>query len=191
MVKYDKKHQGETLVRKIWFIPVILLLLAGCTDSKESLAKDTAEAYMEAVQKGEDFEEISYTADTFHDVFDYEYLKTIEERKYKYTILITYANWESMHEDGKIPEYNTYEKYKDYQKNNFENYKVLVDNDEYLELWDGESYKYDYVLLYNVEIANEEGEKIYKKAEISLEDWFVIDGDDVEETYRIDDITLR
>jgi hypothetical protein len=36
------------------------------------------------------------------------------------------------------------------------------------DTWDGKSYKTIYTLLYNVEIANEAGEKIYKKAEITL-----------------------
>lgn len=60
-----------------------ILILSGCSSSEEKEAKETAEAYMEAVKNGDEFLTI-FSSEEFVDVFDYEYLKTLDSQKKKY-----------------------------------------------------------------------------------------------------------
>lgn len=72
-------------------------------------------------------------------------------------------------------------------------YEIIKDTDQEFEYWDGESYGKNFTLLYNVEIADEDGQKLYKKAEFTVEEGLVYGDsiDDFVDGYKITDITLR
>lgn len=164
-------------MKKVLLVVAMVLLLTGCNNSEDN-AKQTAEDYMDAVKNGNEFENIDLI-EGFIDVFNYEYLQTLETEKVKDTITFDRNAWEMSFQD----EHPTFEDYKNNNKELFSDYEVLTDNDNELEIWDGETYNNIYTLLYNVEIANEQGEKIFKKAEITVKEF--------EDDYVITDIYLR
>lgn len=192
MVICRKKGNRGIFVKKLLVFVILAFTLMGC--SEESKAKNTAEEYMDSVKNGDEFEEI-IAEEEFIDVFDYEYLKTIDEYEEKEIKTLKFSIWESVYGEESDPLYPTFEEYKKSYIEPMEaagkDYEIIKDNGEVLEYWDGETYKKVYELLYNVEIANELGEKIYKKAEITVEESVVEDGDDLKEGFIISDINLR
>lgn len=152
---------------------------------------------MDAVKNGEEFKEL-YSAEEFIDVFDYKYLKTLEDNKEKRTSKTTYEDWKSLYEKDPDLIQPTFKEYKDSIIESFESdtkkdYQVVENTGSVLEYWDGESYINNFVFLYNVEIANEEGQKLYKKAEITVKQSYILneETEEYEEGYIISDITLR
>lgn len=174
---------------RIVFLLIMLTLLAAC-GSEESQARKTVEKYMDAVKMGEDFEQFR-AFEGFYDVFDYEYLRTLDEREVKDTGKISYDIWELVYKD----KYPTWEEYKKYEieslKLAWEDLEIIEENDEEVVYWDGKSYKTIYTFLYNVEIANKIGEKLYKKAEFTVEPGYYWNGDDMVEGWLITDLYLR
>ncbi|MFB1098193.1 hypothetical protein [Terribacillus sp. JSM ZJ617] len=174
---------------------ILIVFIAGCGEiDNEDLAKEAAENYMEMVKKGEERSQIYLlTSDNFHDVFSYEYIDTLNEKSEKDTLSLSYSMYENVGQE----KFSTYEEFKNYNKSDYQkehgNIEILEDNEKNLELWDGKTYKDVYTLLYNVEIANEEGQKSYKKAEITLEPGFIKPEEDDEEkdSYMISNIFLR
>lgn len=144
---------------------------------------------MDDVKNGEEEKNLDIGVEGFIDVFDYEYLKTLDSEEEKDTTTFNYSSWEMSYKD----EFSTYEDYKETNREIFADYEVLVDNAYELELWDGESYNNVFKLLYNVEIANELGEKLYKKAEITVKEGLVRNKADTDyiDGYEITDIYLR
>ena len=173
---------------------ILILFLAACGGENE--AQTTAEDYMDAVKNGNEFEALEAT-EGFIDVFGYEYLQTLNSSEEKKTRVLSYSLWESLYGDKTDPLYPTFEEYKEAeietQKSLDRNYEIIKDDDESLEYWDGESYYNVYEFLYNVEIANELGDKIFKKAEITVEEGLVWDEskEDYVDGYVITDIYLR
>ncbi|VVM35137.1 hypothetical protein [Terribacillus sp. AE2B 122] len=183
-------------MKQLVFGLILLLCLVGCSSAQgEGGARGTAEDYMDAVKSGSDeaSDYIDWEAEGFIDVFDYEYLETIDETEIQDTQVYSYDLWHDVYAE----DYATFDDFKEFEKELFHNvkgdYEIIQDNQETLELWDGKSYKTKYTLLYNVEIANEFGEKIYKKAEITLSpDLVMRDGDDeFVEGFVVSDIYLR
>lgn len=171
-------------MKKLLLAAVILVLLAGC--GEDGNAKDVAEDYMDAVKVGDDFDQME-ASEGFIDVFDYEYLQTIEVPEEKNIINLNYDSWENYYTD----EYASFYDYKQDYKEIFEGYEIVFEDDYTLDLWDGESYKEIHKLLYNVEIANELGEKLFKKAEITVEPGLYWNGEEHLEGYTITDIYTR
>jgi hypothetical protein len=171
-----------------------LLFLSGCGSENE--AKKTAEGYMDAVKQGDEYEGFK-AAEGFIDVFNYEYLQTLEESQEKATTERTYEMWESLYADDPEALYPTYE---DYVKDDLElikstgdKYEIIQNDTEALIYWDGESYYDVYTFLYNVEIANEAGQKVYKKAEITVEEGLVKDKkkDEYVDGFVITEVYIR
>jgi hypothetical protein len=184
----------------IWPVLLGILILSGCNSSEEKEARDTAEAYMEAVKNGDEFKEI-YSVEEFIDVFDYKYLKTLEDNQEKRTSKTTYEDWKALYEKAPDIIQSTFKEYKENKIESLEldnkytnkQYQVVKNTGSVLEYWDGESYTNNFVFLYNVEIANEEGQKLYKKAEIAVKQSYILneETEEYEEGYIISDITLR
>jgi hypothetical protein len=167
-------------LKKLVLAIVAILFLSGC--GSEDRAKKTAEEYMDAVKQGDEYAGLE-AEEGFIDVFNYEYLQTLDEYQEKDTRELTYDLWDSIYGDDPDALYPTFE---DYKKAEFESieimqeskdtkYEILQDDSQTLEYWDGESYYDVYTFLYNVEIANEAGQKVYKKAEITVEEGLVKD----------------
>ncbi|MDC3412498.1 hypothetical protein [Terrihalobacillus insolitus] len=178
-------------MKNILLVIILIVLMTGCSNDQESQAINVSENYMEAVKTGGEVDKYLETNEGFIDVFDYDYLKTIETDKEKDLQTFDYNLYTDVYAD----EYPTFEEYKEFELDILEKldkpYEIIKDNGEELVVWDGESYKEIYKLLYNVEIANELGQKIYKKAEITIEPGMVeIDGD-FEKRYVITNIYLR
>lgn len=179
---------------------LIILFLTACGSSEENQAKKAAEDYMEAVKNGDEIaEEYLYSADGFIDVFDFEYLQTLEEEKVKDVREYDYDFFLNTTSRETFPTFNDFKQLEiDMMKFSHEDtYEIIENTSDKLVLWDGESYNIHYTLLYNVEIANELGQKLFKKAEITLEPGMLYhreeeDNDKMfEESYVITDIYLR
>ena len=174
-----------------------ILFLSGC--GSENQAKKTAEGYMNAVKQGDQYE--AFDADVgFIDVFDYEYLQTLEESQEKDTTGWTYEMWESVYGDASDPLYPSFESYKESELEYIESqsasgkkYEVIQNDNQALEYWDGESYNDVFKFLYNVEIANETGQKVYKKAEITVKEGLVRDEkkDEYVDGFVITEVYIR
>lgn len=152
---------------------------------------------MEAVKNGDEFLNI-FSTEEFVDVFNYEYLKTLDSSEEKVIDGYSLKEWESIYGNSSV--YSSYEDYRIQERKHVESligagkkYEIIKDTDYEFEYWDGESYSNVFTLLYNVEIANEDGQKLYKKAEFTVEEGLVYGDsiDDFVDGYKITDITLR
>jgi hypothetical protein len=168
-------------------IGVFILVTSGC--GAENKASNIVEDYMNAVKQGNDIDSYLETGvDGFIDVFEYESLKTLEAPKEKDTISFEYDFWKEFKSDNT----DTFADYKRETKEIFPEYEIIEESTEYLEIWDGKSYKDINMFLYNVTLANAKGEKLYKKVEFTVEySEFVWDGEDFIEGYHITDIYIR
>ncbi|MEN2464708.1 hypothetical protein [Ornithinibacillus sp. JPR2-1] len=171
-------------MKRLIFIAIVLLLLTAC--GSENGAKKAAEGYMDAVKVGDKFDAFK-ASEGFIDVFDYEFLQVVDKQEIQDTRTIDYDFWK----DYETEYYDSFLDYKDYYKELYDGYEILEDNDDELILWDGKSYYDVYTLLYNVEIANGKGEKLFKKAEITVEEGIYWDGDDYKDGWIITDVYLR
>ncbi|AYV67069.1 hypothetical protein C2I06_09375 [Niallia circulans] len=183
----------------IWPVLLGILVLSGCSSSEEKKARETAEAYMEAVKNGDEFLNI-FSSEEFVDVFDYEYLKTLDSSEEKILEGYSYEDWDRLYGNDPNPVYSSYDDYRSQERKYVESlisegkdYEIIKDTDQEFEYWDGKSYGKNFTLLYNVEIADEDGQKLYKKAEFTVEEGLVYGDsiDDFVDGYKITDITLR
>ena len=181
----------------IIIVLIVAALLIINLVSAESQAKRAAEDYMDKVKNGDEKAEelLGIGVDGFIDMFDYEYLQTMEVPKQKDTTIGKRDRWESLYGDEPDPTYPSFEAYrkshKDVMEVTGEDYEVLQDSRDVFEYWDKKSYKEIHKVLYDVEIANALGQKIYKKAEITVEPGQVWDGEEFKTGYVITDIYMR
>lgn len=190
-------------MKKVLFtITGVAILIVGVLGftliGQESAAKRDINKYFEAMIKGDQETARNYLAvgtDNLLDVFSYDYLSTIEENDLPVKFTLTADEFIKM--DIVKEQYGTFPKYvKHIQElyGNDENYVVEESEGEmsYISYYKkGETVK-EYVFLYNMEIANGGGEKIYKKVEFTLQytdsRW---NGKDHEKGFEITDITIR
>jgi hypothetical protein len=190
-----KKLMGISIL-----IIVVIMLIVGVmgfmsVGQTETAAKKDLEKYLALMQKGdqdtaENF--LSFGVDNLIDVFNYKYLSTLDENDLPVTNTMTFEAYNNSEYIKK--EYPTWKQYKNFIKNTFGNVEGYVIEDNRSEITyykEGETFK-EYTFLYNMEIANGGGEKIYKKVEFTLEwtdnRW---NGEDFEEGFEITDITIR
>jgi hypothetical protein len=183
---------------KIIVVLMIVSLVAGCTgDQSESSAKNDLETYLGHMKKGqiEDSEiYLEKDVDNLIDVFNYEYLELIDEDEEEIKYSITKREYK---EDKTLTdEYGDYENYVKHIKDLYKNdkqYKIEEETRPYSITWYkiGETKKI-YTFLYDMEIANGAGNKLYKKIEFTL-DWADRrwNGEDYEQGFIITDIDIR
>jgi len=155
-------------MKKATLLLILLLILSLTACGTESEGKKVVEGYLNEVKDGEKTDDyITFDVDRFIDVFEYEFISAEEIEDEKNTLLYSRYSWE-IYDAG----YETFEKYKEYVKGreNSKGLEVLSDNDDLLELWKDGEYKTVYKYLYNVTIANEGGEKLYKKIDFEVSD---------------------
>jgi hypothetical protein len=190
-----KKLVGISIVIIIVVVFIIGLMGFMSTGTTETAAKKDLEKYFQAMIKGDEDIAENYLAigtDNLLDVFEYEYLNTIKENDLPVINTMTFEEFSESEYLQK--EYPTFKSYRNYIKDTFgdvEGYVIEEDTGEITYYKKGETVK-EYVMLYNMEIANGGGEKIYKKVEFTLqwtEDRW--NGDDFEEGFEITDITIR
>lgn len=178
---------------------LVALMLVGCSavasGQSEKSAKKDLEKYLEYMKVGDKDNAstyLDYYTDSLIDVFEYKYLNLIEEEdvenrtywsKYEYEdgsyMQEQYGEWEEFIE-------HLTELYDDREEYEFE-------ADEYsVSYWKvGDTYK-KYTFLYDMEVANGLGNKLYKKVEFELEwDESRFNGEDLEEGFIITEITIR
>ena len=177
-------------MRKLLLLILIPILLVGCNDG-ESKAKKTVEKYLEALKMGEDVDLYLDTREGLIDVFDWEYLRSLEVDQIKDTRSYDRDYYEMFEKDI----FDTFQEFKDKEIERFslvhDNFEIIENSYDRLELWDGESYIDNHKFLYNVELANELGQKLFKKVEFYVEfDHIYYNGDFVE-GYVIKDIYIR
>ena len=156
-------------MKKILLFLLVGLSLVGCS-SESANANDyegTVESYLKAVKNGDenatDFLDIG--VDGLIDVFEYEYLQTLDEKKEKHIMEFPNEDYLENHRD----EYGNYTEYKNAMKEKYPSSDVIEETYNQLVMWDGESYKNTHTLLYNVTLANGLGEKLYKKVEFDVQ----------------------
>jgi hypothetical protein len=157
--------------------------------TKESKARNTVDNYLSAIKNGDETKVfLEDDVDGFIDVFDFEKLKSIEIPKEKDIITTTYDSWKEYRSDS----YSSFEEFKKETKEIFADYEIIEDTSDKFTYWDKKSYKDKHKFLYNVSIANELGEKLYKKVEITTEySEFVWDGENFNKGYIITEIEIR
>ena len=177
-------------MRKILLLILIPILLVGCSN-EESKARDTVEKYLKALKMGEDVDLYLDTREGLIDVFDWEYLRSLEVDQIKDTRSYDREYYEMFEKDF----FDTFDDFKENEiewfSRSHDNFEIIENSYDRLELWDGESYIDNHKFLYNVELANELGQKLFKKVEFYVEfDHIYYNGDFVE-GYVIKDIYIR
>lgn len=170
---------------KTILLSILLLIAAGCSNTasgdikdEESVAKEVVDSYLQLMKEGNIEEASEYIghsvilpSNDLIDVFSYEYLDTMDVHTFTKTILIiskaglSEAEWQA-EVDSVYKEYADSEKYE------------ILEFDAKPELYlDKEIWVKDlnitskaYEFLYDMELADEQGNKIYKKVEITA-DW--------------------
>lgn len=166
----------------------IFLTLKLSDDGGEGEARKFAEDYMIAAKNGEDVFDYILLTDGFIDVFDFEYLSTIEVVEEKKTLTRSKDLYNYIKDTDGF-EYNSLEEYLKAAREEFNSkkFEVLTDEDDVVKAWVKGEYSREFTFLYNVTIANGLGQKIYKKAEIT-----VLGGDATQEgEVMITDISIR
>lgn len=177
----------------IWM--AVALFMVGCSEQSEGGAKKVLETYLEHMEKGETEEAEVYLddyTDNLIDVFAYEYLSTLEEED----VQVETTMYEGLFEESDFfkEEYGTWDNYAK------EMWKLYGDNEDYVFKDEGNSItfykkgdmKKVVTFLYDMEVANGLGNKLYKKIEFTLEwDTMRWNGEDFEEGFVITDIEIR
>ena len=177
-------------MRKILLLILIPILLVGCSN-EESKARDTVEKYLKALKMGEDVDLYLDTREGLIDVFDWEYLRSLEVDQIKDTRSYDREYYEMFEKDF----FDTFDDFKENEiewfSRSHDNFEIIENSYDRLELWDGESYIDNHKFLYNVELANELGQKLFKKVEFYVEfDHIYYNGDFIK-GYVIKDIFIR
>jgi hypothetical protein len=188
-------------MKKLIGISIVIVILAiGLmgfmgTGQTETAAKKDLEKYFSAMSKGDQDTAENYLSigtDNLLDVFEYEYLSTIEENDLPVTNTMSFEAYNNSEYIKK--EYPRWKDYKNYIKDAFGNNEsyVVEENSNEITYYKKDETVKEYTFLYNMEIANGGGEKIYKKVEFTLEwtdnRW---NGEDFEQGFEIVDITIR
>jgi hypothetical protein len=181
-------------MNRVWLISLLfsLSVLTGCGGNQsESEAKKTVEAYFELKKIGDEFAgnylRGNAASRDLVDVFEYEYLSTLE------------ANEKNVDESDNKDEFKTFYSLLDdrYSTPSWDQYTeeihdVFGDDDDYIITEDNNYIEVtgkkddeikEYTFLYDMEIANSYGDKIYKKVEITVQYDYVF-WDYKEEKYR-------
>ena len=176
-------------VKYVFTTILVIIFIVGCsttntTNTKnttntasgqdESTAKNTVEVYLKLMESGK-VEEASKHLDTDEnliDVFNYEYLDTLNEEDLNKEFFVTKEIYEGdNNEETQLEkDYGTWEEYQQYVNKNFgdkEKFETKI-NEDSVFIKELDSYK-SYVFLYDMEIANNYGEKLYEKVEFSTE----------------------
>lgn len=164
----------------------ILLFLSACGGQSEGNAKKTVNSYLSLMKKGDTYEasKLLDGNDSLIDVFNYKYLDTIREEDMPFELKVLRTEFE----EGHILK-NKYETWENYQEEikllyRCEKCEVIVDDYHIHTLNRGNTHK-KYTLLYDTEIANGLGGKLYKKVEFDVE-WDV-----AYDKFKITNINIR
>ncbi|WP_462410491.1 hypothetical protein [Neobacillus sp. Marseille-QA0830] len=164
---------------------VFIFFLAGCGGSQsESKARDTVENYLELKKNGDlsSSEYIRYTSKDLIDVFNYKYLNTLKDTEEKYTESDNKDEFEAFYalQPNDSQTNPTWEQYVDRIHDKFgddDNYFVSENGDS-IEVTSNKDNTKSYTFLYDMEIANMGGSKIFKKVEFDVDyDYTLWDSD--------------
>ena len=177
----------------------LVFILVGCSsgaanepeveeENQEGVAKERLEEYLEFMKVGdlENAKKYLATTDNFLDVFNYTYLDLLEE--YLVPEKTTVLRSEFLENKELQKEHKNWVYMVDHYRNSDE-YETFTSNDKYgsigvLIYWKEGTGDQAYKFLYDMEIANGLGNKIYKKVEFDLQFTEAFDG-------TIMDIRLR
>lgn len=172
--------------RIIGFVAVLAMLLVGYYAYSQYFTKDAkvvsvVNAYLEASKNGEstyDFKK--YGVDDFINVLNYKYLRITNTEEHPKIVNYTYDFWEEYMKD-------IHSSWLEFKKFNLEIYggkegfEVLANDTKELEFKTGDYYD-EYILLYDVELTNGLGQKIYKKV------YFRVNNDNSDKKFVVSDI---
>jgi hypothetical protein len=181
-------------MNRLWLTSFVFILsfLSGCgANQSESEARKTVEDYFELKKIGDEFAGNYLRGEASNrdlvDVFEYEYLNTLDKNEKKVNESDNKDEFETFYallsERYSTPSWDQYTE---------EIHDVFGDDDDYIIIEDANNIEVtgnkddeikEYTFLYNMEIANSYGDKIYKKVELTVQYDYVF-WDYKKETYR-------
>jgi uncharacterized membrane protein YvbJ len=147
----------------------------------EAKAKNIVNKYLEASKNGEStYAYKKSNVDDFINVLDYKFINVKDKKQKPKILTIDYDLWEEFYKD----QYSTFTEFADsmialYKTN--ANSEVLKKGPFTVEIKTGELYD-ELTLLYDLEVTNKLGQKIYKKV------YFIVNNDNAEDKFEITSI---
>ncbi|NMH68634.1 hypothetical protein HF072_07550 [Bacillus sp. RO3] len=164
---------------------VIILLssitLTACSGNNES--EEVVTTYLDDLVDGEANYDL-YSGNELEGISDYELTGSEELDQKKKTFLYTSHNWKLV--DTK--NFSNFDEFKKDQKKQFSSFEVIQDDENTLELWDGESYSK--VFKYNATVDRAEGSQ--QDVELIVEGATVDNGNgEPEDGYVIREVSIQ
>ena len=190
------------LLKKWIVVCFISVVLVGCSKgtaeevpevNQEEMARKHLEEYLEFMKTGDLENAAKYLAtnDTLIDVFEFTYLDTTEE--YLVPEKTTILRSQFLEDSDLQKEYVSWVDMVEHFQENDE-YETFTSNDKYdtvslLIYWEAGSGVQAYKFLYDMEIANGLGNKLFKKVEFDLQ--YTEEFNGTEEGYKITKLNIR
>ncbi|MGD6831440.1 hypothetical protein ACQCT5_04725 [Sutcliffiella halmapala] len=193
------------MLKNVLLAVILIFILVGCSsegsneetiteeDNQEEIARAHLEEYLEFMKVGDLENATKYlgTTDNLLDVFEYTYLDLIEE--YIEPDKTTIFRKEFLEDKELQKDYKNWVDMIDHYESN-EEYETFTSEDKYgsvgvLIYWKEGVGNQAYKFLYDMEIANGLGNKLYKKVEFDLQYTEAFEG--TEEGYKITKINIR
>lgn len=160
----------------------------------ESRARDALETYLDLMKNGDTDKAGHYLEETDNliDVFDYKYLNTTSEKEDFFRFYMTKSEY--IDSPVFIKQYGTWNSFVDSINKDFGDSKnfVIKGTDDDISYYDKTDKKKVYKFLYDMQVANGLGNKLYKKIEFTVEyshDFW--DGKDIKDGFVITNIDIR
>lgn len=184
-----RRHRNKIISILILFI----ILVGGAVYNfnymtPQAKAKNTVVKYIKAIQQGEStYDYVDSGVDDFINVLDYKYIRVVDKETPLKTYTIDYDMYEIEIEYGngkeKYRDFDDYfkqelEYYKKQEKDEGSKVKILNESTDSFEFTLGDTYT-QVELLYDMEVTNGIGEKIYKKVYFTVnneyDDYKIVD----------------
>lgn len=173
--------QGAGKMKKWVIILLSSITLAACSGNSDS--EKVVTTYLDDLIEGEVNYDL-YSGNELQGITDYELTGSKELEEKKKTLLYTSENWELV----STKDFSTFDEFKEDQKEQFSSFEVLQDDENTLELWDGESYSE--VFKYNATVDRTEGEQ--QEVEFIVEGATVDNGTgEPEDGYVIREVNIQ
>ena len=143
----------------------LLLIVYQFYLSPTGQAKRCVDNYLKASKNGESTSKYKdFYVDDFINVLDYKYLKSTASKE-NATTVITMDEWEDIYNR----EMGTFEKYKEHLKSIYTDSKVITDTTFRITFLHNNIFYDSVTLLYDMEVTNALGTRIYKKVEFEVD----------------------
>ena len=177
-------------------LAVIISLMFGCSDiGSENKAKKDVDNYLHAMKTGDISTSEMYLrdVDNFINVLGYTYLRSNEVELKKNIV----EWWKYTYDDSPHlqDEYGTWDEFLEYLRvtyGNSDTHEIINDNPMFFTAWKIDDYVEVYEFVYDMEITNGLGQKVYQKVYFTTE-WTDMrwNGEDFEDGFVITNINIK